>query len=123
MACVLTPQCGFWYSYFWCQLPKNTMDMDMTVRTMKGSLSFKRDCFTLIISCNLWIPDHHPYPSLAEKMMTYLEWKEHVADSRHPSPNYPEKPKSQCQRKHRMAQRKQRREPSLVKAGSSSKYK
>ena len=93
MACVLTPQCNFHDGYFQYQLPEDTRDLEVTVRTMKGMHSFKRDHSTQIISCKPWRPNHHPYPSLARKIRTYLELKDQVADSPCPSPNYPERHK------------------------------
>ena len=94
MACVLTPQCNVLYGYFWCQLPEDTIDVEVTIRTIKGIHSFRRDCSTQIISCKPWTPHHHPYPSLTRKMRTYLELKEQATDSPHPSPYYPEGPKT-----------------------------
>ena len=93
MACVLTLQCNFPYGYFWCQLPEDTIDVEVSVRTMKSIHSVRRDCFTQLISYKPWTQNHHPYPSPTRKMRTYLELKEQMADSLHTSPNYPEKPK------------------------------
>ena len=93
MACVFTPQCNFLYGYFWCQLLEDTIDLEVTVRTMKGIHSFRRDHSTQIISCKPWTPNHCPYSSLTKKMRTYLELKDQAADSPYPSPNYPERTK------------------------------
>ena len=64
MACVLTPQCNFLYGFFWCQLPEDTIDVEVKVITMKGIPMFRRECSTKIISCKPWTPNHCPYPSL-----------------------------------------------------------
>ena len=120
MACVLTPQCNFMYGYFWCQLLEDTIDVEVTVRTMRDIHSFRRDCSTQVISCKPWTPNHHPYPSLTKKMRTYLELKDQEADSAHPNPNYPEKSKMPLPQKEQN-DKKQRRQSSLNKEGSSTR--
>ena len=92
MACVLMPQCNFLYEYFQCQLPEDTIDMEVTVRTMKGIHMFKRDHSTQVISCRPWTSQLCPYKSLARKMKTYLELKDQVADPLHTNPIYPKRP-------------------------------
>ena len=86
------PQCNFLYGYFWCQLPEDTMDVEMTVRTLKGIHRFKRDCATQVISCRPCSSRLCPYQSLARKMRTYLELKDQVANPPHPNPTYPDRP-------------------------------
>ena len=92
MACVLMPQYNFLYGYFWCQLQEDTMDMEMTVRTVKGIHMFKRDCATQAISCRPWSAQLCPYQSLARKMRAYLELKDQAADPPHPNLTYPDRP-------------------------------
>ena len=92
MACVLTPQCNFLYGYFQCQLPEDTIEVEVTVQTTKGIHTFKRDHSTQLISCRPWTSRYQPYPSLTKKMKTYLELKDQVADPPHASPTYPGRP-------------------------------
>ena len=114
MACVLMPQCNFLYGYFWCQLPEDTFDVEVTFRTMKGNHTFKRDHATQVISCRPWTSQCHPYQSLARKMKTYLELKDQVADLHHPNPTYPKRPempspqKAQASRNRMTKESKQR---------------
>ena len=61
---------------------------------MKGIHLFRRDHSTKIISCKPWTQNHFPYPSLTRKLRTYLELKDQAADSPHPRPYYPERPKT-----------------------------
>ena len=92
MACVLTPQCNFLYGYFPCQLPDDTIDVEMTGQSMKGIHTFKRDCSMQLISCRPWTSRYCPYPSLTKKMKTYLKLKDQVAKPPYPSPAYTERP-------------------------------
>ena len=48
---VLTPQGNMLYGYFWWQLPEDTIDMEVTLQTMKGIHTFQRDHSTHVISC------------------------------------------------------------------------
>ena len=71
---------------------KDTIDMEVTIRTMKGIHTFKRDCATQIISCRPWSSQLCPYSFLARKMRTYLEVKENTTNPLHPNPTYPDRP-------------------------------
>ena len=42
MACALDPQCNFLYGYFTHNLPEDTIDMDVTVCTLKGIHTFRK---------------------------------------------------------------------------------
>ena len=114
MACVLMPQCDFLYCYFWCQLPEDTINMEVTLGTMMGIHTFKRDHVGQIISCRPWSLPLHPHSSMAIKMRTYLELKDHIADPLHSNPTYPDRPntpppqKLQSSRKRMMREAKKR---------------
>ena len=68
-------------------LPEETIDIEVKVKTMKGIHTFRRDHTTQIISCKPWSPRLHPYPSLVQKMQTYLELKDLDASQPHSSSN------------------------------------
>ena len=36
MACILKPECDFFHGYFRCLLPTETMDMEVTVKMLRG---------------------------------------------------------------------------------------
>ena len=42
MTYVLVPKCNFLYGFFQCQLPEDTINVGVTVRTMKRIRTFKR---------------------------------------------------------------------------------
>ena len=46
MPCDLSPQCNFLYGLFNCQLPEVTIDIEITVRTLKCIHNFRQDCAT-----------------------------------------------------------------------------
>ena len=73
MAWILCPKCNFLHSYFRCQLPTETVDVEVKVKTMQRIHMFRRDRTSHVIKCNPWSTRLHPYPSLVWKMRTYLE--------------------------------------------------
>ena len=73
MACILHPESSFLHGYLRCQLPVETVDVEVKVKTMQGICTFRRDRTSQTIKCNPWSIWLHPYPSLIWKMKTYLE--------------------------------------------------
>ena len=73
MACIMRPECNFLNGYFRCLLPLETVDVGVKVKMMRGIHMFRRNRITQVISCNPWSTGLHPYPSLIQKMKTYLE--------------------------------------------------
>ena len=71
MACKLRPECNFLHGYFRCQLPVETVDVEVKVKTMQGIHTFRRDRTSQVIKCNPWSTRLCPYPSLIQKMKTY----------------------------------------------------
>ena len=75
MACILCPECNFFHGYFRCQLPLEMVEVEVKVKTMQGIHTFQRDRTSQVIKCNPWSTRLHPYPSLIQKMKTYLKLK------------------------------------------------
>ena len=73
MVCILRHECNFLNGYFRCLLPVETVDVEVKVKMMQGFHMFQRDRTSKIINCNCWSTKLHPYPSLIQKMKTYLE--------------------------------------------------
>ena len=73
MACILRPECNFLNRYFRCLLPLETVDVEVKVKMIRGIHTFRRDRMSQIIKCNPWSTKLHPYPSLFQKIKTYLE--------------------------------------------------
>ena len=60
------------------QLPVEMVDMEVKVKTMQGIHTFRRVRTSQVIRCNPWSTKLHPYPSLIQKMKTYLEFEERL---------------------------------------------
>ena len=75
MAFILHPECNFLHRYFRCQLPKETVNVEVKVKTTQGIHTFRRDRTSQVINCNPWSTRLHPYPFLIWKIKTYLEWE------------------------------------------------
>ena len=83
MAYNLAPQSNFLYGFFQCQLLEDTIDIEITVRMMKGIHTFKKDCSKKASSCSLWGSQVHPFPSLVKEIEVYLEKRRIIADPFH----------------------------------------
>ena len=66
MACILHPECNFLHGYFRCQLPTETVNVEVKVKTMQGIHTFRRDRTCQVIKCNPWSTRHCPYPPCLE---------------------------------------------------------
>ena len=73
MACNLNPTSNFLYRYFKCSLPEDIIDTEITVYTLKGIHTFRKDCSTQMSKCSPWVMEVKPFPSLRKKMKDYIE--------------------------------------------------
>ena len=88
MACNLSPQCNFLYGFFKCQLPEDTIVIEVTVRTMKGIHNIRKDHATQSYMCSLWCSQIRPFLSLLRKMETYMEERRNIANKISPTKRY-----------------------------------
>ena len=58
---------------FWCQLPVETVDVEVRITSMQGTHMFRKDRTCQLIKCNLWITRLCPHPTIIKKRRTYLE--------------------------------------------------
>ena len=72
MACLLQPKCNFHHGFFRCQLPVETVDVEVKITSIQVIHTFRRDR-TCQIKWNPWSTRLHPHPTLIKKMKTYLE--------------------------------------------------
>ena len=86
MACILCPECNFLHGYFRCQLPEETVDVEVEVKTMQGIHTSRRDRTSQVIKCNPWSINLHPYPFLIQKMRTYQELEGRLGPKSRPLP-------------------------------------
>ena len=73
MVCDLVPQCNFLYGFFKCELPEDTIDVEITVQTPKGIDTLRKDHATQSSMCSLRRSEVRPFPSLIRKMEAYME--------------------------------------------------
>ena len=70
MACILRPEWNFFNGFIRCLLP---VDVEVKVKMMQRINMFWRDRISQIIKFNPWSTRLCPYPSVIQKMKTYLE--------------------------------------------------
>ena len=92
MACILRPKCNFLNWYFRCLLPLETVDVEVKVQMMRGIHMFRRDRTTQVIKCNPSSTKLHPYPSLIQKVKTYLELEGKLGPKPRPQPQTQSQP-------------------------------
>ena len=80
MVCDLAPKCNFHFGYFSCNLPEDTIYVDITVHTLKGIHTFRKDQTTKILKCSPWGLGVRPFPSLRKKMKEYMEERQAIAN-------------------------------------------
>ena len=73
MMCDLLSQCNFLYGFFNCQLPEDTIDIEVTVRTLKGINTYRGKCTSQKSTCSPWSPQVRPFSSLICKMEPYMQ--------------------------------------------------
>ena len=66
MACIHEPKCNFLHGFFQCQLPVETVDVEVRITSMQGAHMFRRDRTCQLIRCNPWSTRLCP-PSLHHK--------------------------------------------------------
>ena len=72
MACELLMQCDLISGFLKCALPKDTIDVDLKVQTLKGIHTFREDYKMQMTKCSPWRTIVQPYPSLKKKMMEFM---------------------------------------------------
>ena len=80
IACDMSPQFNFLYWFFEWHLPEDTIDVDITVTTMKGIHTFRKDHATQSSTYSLWCSQIRPFPSLLRKMEACMEEKRNTTN-------------------------------------------
>ena len=73
MVCDLEPTYNFLFEFFLCTLPEDTINVDLTIHTLKGIHTFREDRKTQISRCSPWGMEVKPFLSLWKKMKDYIE--------------------------------------------------
>ena len=65
----------FLFHNFCCALPKDTIDIEVTIQTVDGIHTYRRDRMTQAASYRAWSRQVRPFPSLRKKIAEYQEEK------------------------------------------------
>ena len=68
-------QCDFIFYNFHCTLPRDTMDVEVTIWTVDGIHTYRKDRMTQVALCSPWSRQVKPFPSLRKKIAEYQEEK------------------------------------------------
>ena len=68
-------ECEFLFHNFCCALPKDTVDVEVTIRTVECIHTYRRDRTTQAVSYSPWSRQVKPFPSLRKKIAEYQEEK------------------------------------------------
>ena len=82
MACNLKAHCDFDFHYFHCDLPKDTVDMEMTIWMVDGIHTYRRGQTTKVTSYSSWSRQVKPFSSLRRKITKYKEEKKESHEKR-----------------------------------------
>ena len=92
MACDLDPQCIFLYGYFTHNLPEDTIDVEVTVCTLKRICTFRKYHNTKTSTCSPWGTLVRTFPSLRRKMKDYIEEHQSIINPFATNREYPNRP-------------------------------
>ena len=80
MACDLIPQCNLLHRLFHCDLLEDTIDVKITVWTLKDIHTFRKDQSSWSSVCSPWGSCIKPFPSLQRKMEAYMKERWAIAN-------------------------------------------
>ena len=92
MAYILRSKCNFLNGCFRCLLPLEKVNIEAKINMIRGIHMFRRDRTMQVIKCNPWSTRLHPYPSLIQKMKTYLELEGKLGPKPRPQPQTQSQP-------------------------------
>ena len=92
MACYLSLHGSFLYGFFQCALLEGTTDLEITVQTLKGIHTFRKDYNAQSSLCSPWHSHDKCFPSLRKKMAAYMEERQTISDPFNQS--FPNRPNS-----------------------------
>ena len=72
MASELAMKCDLEHGFLKCALPEDTINVDLTVCTLKGIHTFKKDYKSQTSKCSLWGAEVNPCPTLRNKMVEFM---------------------------------------------------
>ena len=79
MTCKLSANCDLIFGILSCNLPEDTIDVDLKVCTLQGIHTYKKDRNAQVIKCSPWGSEVRPCPSLQKKMAEFLRCRQFIA--------------------------------------------
>ena len=76
MACKCSVNCNVIFGILSCNLPEDTIDVDLKVHTLWGIHTYKKKRSTQAIKCSPWGTEVKPFLSLQKKMAEFLRCRQ-----------------------------------------------
>ena len=80
MAVDPVPQCNFLYGFFHFNLLEDTIDVEITMKALKGIHTFRKDHSAQTLVCSPWGSHNESFPSLPRKMEAYMTERQAIAN-------------------------------------------
>ena len=94
MAREISPICDFIFGSIWTGLPTDTVDVELTLRMVKGIYTYRKDHTAESMVFSPWSRTIIPFPSLKGKMQAYQDENKQTSawNKGHALPNFLPKP-------------------------------
>ena len=94
MAREISPICDFIFGSIWTGLPMDTVDVELTVRMVKGIYTYRKDHMAESMVFSPWSRTVIPFPSLMRKIQAYQDKNKKTSawNKRHDVPYFPTQP-------------------------------
>ena len=79
MACELKPTCKLFFGFLWCSLPRDTIEIELTVRTVQWIHTFRKDHTVKMATCSPWSRWMKLFLSLQKKIEAYEEKRDEIS--------------------------------------------
>ena len=76
MTCDLSANHDLIFGILSCNLPEDTIDVDLKVHTLQGIHAYRKDRSTQVIMCSPWGTEVKAFLSLQKKMVEYLRCRQ-----------------------------------------------
>ena len=97
----LLANCNLIFGILSCNLPRDTIYVDLKVHTLWGIHTYRKDRSTQVIKCSPWGTEVKPFPSLQKKMAKFLRCRQ-IITIPFANRSYQQRPKVAAARKHNL---------------------
>ena len=98
MAREIRPVCDFSYGLIWTGLPTDMVDVELTIRMVKGIYMYGKDHMAESTVFSPWNRTVIPFPSLCKKIQAYQDKNRQMSawNKGHAAPYFPTQPQPKC---------------------------